>query len=296
MGAAPSRQGMAADIYIGPAGWSYDDWTGYVYPPGAASKFDGLAYLKDFFDTIEINSTFYRPPAPRTAESWVHRVSANDRFLFTVKLWQGFTHDPRRIETADVETFRAGIAPLQEAERLGAVLCQFPFSFHGNRENARYLSELFDAFAGLPLVLEVRHASWDEPDVYDWLRGKGVAFCNIDQPVIGAGLEPTREATSELGYIRLHGQNHENWFRDDAGVAERYDYLYDAAELEPWAEAVRALAGSLGRLFLVFNNHYRGQAAVNALEMMALLIGGPVAVPPTLLAAYPRLAGIAAAR
>lgn len=280
---------VAARVHIGTAGWSYKDWHGTVYPPTAGSRFDPLAYLKDYFDVIEVNSTFYHPPRPETAASWVRRVEEREDFRFTVKLWQHFTHDPRELDRTSVDLFQDAIAPLREADRLGAVLCQFPWSFKGDRANARYLRELFDAFGGLPLALEVRHASWDRPEVFEWLTRHGVAFCNIDQPRIGRSLGPTREATAAIGYFRLHGQNRENWFSEEADVEQRYDYLYQPEELERWAEAVEAMQEAVGRVFVVFNNHYRGQAAANALEMMSRLRGGPVRVPPALLHAYPRL-------
>jgi len=280
---------MDTDIRVGPAGWSYDDWKGPVYPPEAGSTFDPLAWLKDYFDTIEINSTFYHPQKPAVVEKWIARVEENRRFLFTVKLWRHFTHDAKTFDEEAVRSVRDMLDPLRESERLGAVLCQFPWSFRGNRENSRYLRELFETFSDFPLAIEVRHASWGTPEVFDWLREKGVAFCNIDQPVIGASLDRTEEATSSIGYFRLHGQNIENWFREDADVAERYDYLYDAEELEPWAEAIERLAPQLSQLFIIFNNHYRGQAPANALELLARLTGGKVSVPPPLLNAYPRL-------
>jgi uncharacterized protein YecE (DUF72 family) len=277
------------DIRVGPAGWSYDDWKGTVYPPGAGSKFDPLAWLKDYFDTIEINSTFYHPQKASVVEKWIARVEGNRRFLFTVKLWRHFTHDAKTLDADAVGSVREMLTPLRDAERLGAVLCQFPWSFRGNRENSRYLRDLFEVFGEFPLALEVRHASWGTPEVFDWLREQGVAFCNIDQPVIGASLDRTGEATSSIGYFRLHGQNIENWFREDADVVERYDYLYDADELEPWARAIERIAPQLSRLFIIFNNHYRGQAPANALEMLARLTGGTVAVPLPLLNAFPRL-------
>ncbi|MFC1629275.1 DUF72 domain-containing protein [Gemmatimonadota bacterium] len=110
--------------------------------------------------------------------------------------------------------------------------------------------------------------------------------------MIGESLKNTEEVTASTGYLRLHGQNIENWFREDANVVERYDYLYDPEELEPWAEAIERLAPKLSRLFIIFNNHYRGQAPANALELLARLIGGKVAIPPPLLSAFPRLQAI----
>jgi len=278
-----------AEIHIGPAGWSYDDWRGCVYPQGAPSRFDQLAYLKDFYNTIEINSTFYHPPGPKTAESWVRRVDDNRDFIFTAKLWKHFTHEPRTLDGKAIEQVKESFQPLNDSGRLGAVLCQFPWSFKGDKANARYLKNLFEAFSEYRLVLEVRHASWDKPDVYEWLREQGVAFCNIDQPVIGRSLDKTEEVTSQIGYFRLHGQNRENWFSEDTSVEERYNYLYDAEELEPWAKAVERLAPGLSRVFIIFNNHYQGQAPANALEMMARLSGDEVDVPDPLLKAFPRL-------
>ena len=284
---------MAAEIRIGPAGWSYRDWHGPVYPEGEGSRFDALAYLSDYFDTIEVNSTFYRPARPQVAASWIGRVAKNPRFEFTAKLWRHFTHEPRTLEPNAVREVKESLAPLVEARKLGAVLCQFPWSFRGTRENARYLNRLFETFAGYPLALEVRHASWDSPEVYEWLARRGVTFCNIDQPVIGQSLERTEEATTSIGYFRLHGQNRAAWFAEDADVNQRYDYLYDPEELEPWAEAVERMAPDLSRIYIIFNTHFSGKAAANALEMVARLTGGSVDVPPPLLTAFPRLTGIA---
>lgn len=285
---------MTAEIRVGPAGWSYKDWFGKVYPDSAGSRFDPLSYLKDCFDTVEVNSTFYRPARPDVVESWVRRVAENPRFSFTAKLWRYFTHEPRRLDEAHVLQVRESFRPLLDSGRFGALLCQFPWSFKGTSENARYLNALFSAFGDFPLALEVRHASWDAPEVYEWLARRGVTFCNIDQPVIGRSLGRTGEATTPMAYFRLHGQNVESWFAADADVNERYNYLYDTEELEPWAEIVERMAPGLTRIYIIFNNHLRGQAAVNALEMKARLTGRPVVVPRTLVDAYPRLAAIRA--
>ena len=94
----------AATVRIGPAGWSYKDWEGIVYPPHG-SRFDHLAYLSAYFDTIEVNSSFYRIPPPTHAASWARRVTGNDRFAFTVKLYRGFTHD-QQPGPGDVDAFR----------------------------------------------------------------------------------------------------------------------------------------------------------------------------------------------
>src|SRR6266700_4147332 len=139
-------------IRIGPAGWSYSDWEGIVYPPHR-SKFDHLAYLASFFDTIEINSPFYRIPPPSHAKSWVRRVNANPDFKFTTKIFRGFTHDAEELREDDIKAFRDYLDPLAESNRLGAVLIQYPWSFRNSDESRDRLAKLFSAFAGFPLAL-----------------------------------------------------------------------------------------------------------------------------------------------
>ncbi len=126
-------------IRVGPAGWSYEDWEGIVYPPHKGTKFDPLSYLADLFDTIEINSTFYRPPTPQMGKSWGRRVQINSRFKFTVKLYKNFTHERQALTEADEKAFKNGLEPLMESRRLGALLLQFPYSFHNTEENRSYL-------------------------------------------------------------------------------------------------------------------------------------------------------------
>jgi len=148
---------MEHTIRIGPAGWSYKDWEGTVYPPHG-SKFDPLAYLATFFDTIEINSTFYRIPPPQHARSWVRRVGGNPDFKFTTKVFRGFTHD--EYAQSDVKAFRDYVDPLMDASRLGAVLLQYPWSFKNSDESREKLEKLFRDLDGYPLALEVRHATF----------------------------------------------------------------------------------------------------------------------------------------
>ena len=282
----------AANVHIGPAGWTYDDWKGTVYPLHKGSGFDPLVYLADYFNTIEINSTFYRPPAPNMARSWVRRIDHRKDFKFTCKLYQKFTHERGAIDEADVAAFKSGIQPMADADRLGCILLQFPWSFKFTPEASQYLKHLLRAFGDYPLVVEVRHVSWDNDLVYTFLEQHNVGFCNIDQPRLRAQLRPTERATSRVGYIRLHGQNLENWFREDAGRDERYNYLYSMQELMPWADRVRAVADKTDETYAIANNHFRGQAVVNALQLEFLLSGRKVPTPASLQAVYPDLAAV----
>jgi uncharacterized protein YecE (DUF72 family) len=284
----------AGEIRIGPAGWSYSDWAGIVYPAHKPQGFHEATYLAEFFDTIEINTSFYQPLKPDLAKQWVERVAANARFMFTAKLWQKFTHEEGATAEDEAEV-RAGFDPLVRAGKLGAVLLQFPFSFHRTNENVARLKELFDRFGDYSLAIEVRHATWNDKEFFAMLHSRGVGFCNIDQPVIGRSLKPTERSTARVGYIRLHGRRYDTWFSDDpaAPPEERYNYLYSAKELEPWAARIQHVAKHTDSTYAIANNHYLGKAVVNALELLHLLSGNKVSVPEPLRHKYPRLDEIA---
>lgn len=274
---------------MGPAGWEYRDWAGRVYPRPEPPGFDRLAWLARWFATVEVDATFYRPFPASVAARWSDRVAARPDFRFGVKLWRRFTHERGEAFTReDVDQARAAPERLAQAGRLGAVLVQFPWSFRRSDANEEWLRGVLGAFEGLPLVLEVRHASWDAPEVYEELAASGVGFANVDQPLFRGSLRPGAVATSPVAYVRVHGRNWRDWFRRAAPRDARYDYLYSAAELEPWAERVRALAASprTPDVYVVTNNHFRGQAVANAAMIESMILGRKVEVPPELLAAY----------
>jgi uncharacterized protein YecE (DUF72 family) len=273
---------------IGPAGYAYKDWAGIVYPQPRPRGFHELTFLAQYFDTLEINVSFYRPLTPKMAHDWLARVAANEQFRFTAKLWRGFTHE-RNAGREDEQLTKDGFAPLQEADRLGAVLLQFPWSFRNTDENRTYVARLRERFAEYPLVLEVRHASWSEPGMLDFLADLEVGLCNIDQPLFKKSVKPAALATSPVGYVRLHGRNYKAWFTENKHVGERYDYLYSPEELDPWIDRIQAVAHSTEDTYVVTNNHYVGKAVVNAVEISSILKGGPVDAPPTLVEHYPAL-------
>src|SRR5579863_9596969 len=136
---------MISDVRIGPAGWSYADWAGYVYPAPRPKGFHEATYLAQFFDTVEINTSFYQPLNPEHARQWVERVCGNARFVFTGKLWKRFTHEPSA-SAEDEKAVRAGFDVLRKAGKLGAVLLQFPFAFHRGTETMAYLRSLLRRF------------------------------------------------------------------------------------------------------------------------------------------------------
>ena len=279
-----------AKYYVGTAGWSYEDWEGIVYPVHKGRGFHALPYLADYINIVEVNSTFYRPASPVLARSWLKRVEGRPEFLFAVKLHQAFTHARADFTTKDVDEFKASVDVLRLGGRLAALLVQFPWSFAGTPENMDYLLRLLGLFAGYPLAVEVRHGSWDGPGFYGALRENKAAFCNIDQPLFKDSIAPSAVSTTpEFAYVRFQGRNYKNWFREDAGRDDRYDYLYTTDELNEWIERIKELGKRSGKVYVVTNNHYRGQAMANALQIRNMITGQRVDIPELLLEKYPVL-------
>ena len=260
-----------------------------MYPTPKPKKFDPLRYLAGYFDTVEVNSTFYRPAAAEAARKWAERVKENDRFRFTLKLWKRFTHErDTAFSREEIDAVRAGFDPIAQAGRLGAVLLQFPWSFRNDEANREWLRDVADAFRDYPLVVEVRHVSWNEPGFYTELAERAMGFVNVDQPLFRDSIKPSARATSGIGYVRVHGRNYRDWFRKTAGRDERYDYLYTAKELEPWADRTRELADEPGvtDVYVVNNNHFRGQAVANAAMLQSQVTHEKSKVPPRLFETY----------
>lgn len=285
---------MSHTIAIGPAGWSYPDWIGTVYPSRTDSRFDPLEYLTRYFDLVEINSTFYRIPSRKTCARWVERIAGNRDFFFTVKAHQSMTHSRASVDDPGISSFTSALAPLLESGRLRFILIQFPWSFKFTGQSRDRIRKLSSTLAPFPLAIEVRHGSWAAREAADFIRGQELTLCGIDQPQIGDSLSPKSFIAGPHGaYFRLHGRNAREWFNPESNRDLRYNYLYSREELEPWSRKIRNAAGAGSNAVVVMNNHFLGQAAANALELKALILESAVAVPPPLLAAIPRLQSIA---
>src|SRR5580692_10792354 len=300
----------AHQIRIGTAGWSYKDWDGIFYPPGMRRrKQHPLEYLARFFDTAEINTSFYGPLKPELAKLWCRRVAAvNPGFLFTAKLYRAFTHSPLAVmEPTSAATIRPtdqdeartreGLDALAAEGRLGALLIQFPVSFKNTSLNREYLDRLLRQFIEYPRAVEVRDSSWNNPETLAAFTQKNVAFCNIDQPILGNSLAPTEHVTAPLAYVRLHGRNYSEWFVDKGPDSDnrndRYNYLYNERELTGWKDRIINVAERAQTTYVITNNHFESKAAVNALELKAMIVGAHtgkrVPAPPTLIEKYPEL-------
>ena len=298
------------DIRIGTAGWSYKDWEGIFYPSGMSRrKQHPLEYLARFFDTTEINTSFYGPLKPELAKLWCRKVApVNKNFLFTAKLYRAFTHSPIAVmEPTSAATIRPtdedeartreGLDAIAGEGRLGALLIQFPVSFKNTSLNREYLDRLLRQFIEYPRVVEVRDSSWNNAETLATFTQKNVGFCNIDQPLLGRSLAPTAHVTAAIGYVRLHGRNYEHWFADQGSDSDnrndRYNYLYNERELAGWKEKIESVAARAQTTYVITNNHFESKAGVNALELKAMITGKRVPAPPTLIQKYPELRRIA---
>ena len=273
-------------IYVGTSGWSYPKgegtWTGYFYPSG---KINELEYYSQFFNTVEINSSFYRPPNPGYVYNWAKRVPQG--FLFTVKLWQKFTHprmykeatgEEAAISQSDVDLFNHSIEPLVKYGKLGALLAQFPPSFKNDGYGQQILGAVIRAFGRYRLAIELRHSSWsDDKNTATFLKENNVAWVQIDEPKFQSSIAAEVPLTSDLAYFRFHGRNKEMWWKGDS--ESRYRYLYSAEEIDELSGKVNKAAEQTTLLFAFFNNHWQGYAPRNAIDMMKTL-KLPIKEPP----------------
>jgi uncharacterized protein YecE (DUF72 family) len=300
------------DIRVGTSGWSYPagegTWNGIFYPipPGRRSRtgrFDELRFYAEHFDTVEINSTFYRVPTPAAARGWAERTP--DTFEFSLKLFQKFTHpsmyerttggDASEVDQKDVDEFRAAIEPLAAAGKLGALLAQFPASFKNDPEARGYLQWLLARFKEYPVAVELRHRSWsDAPqETLQLLAAHGAAWTQIDEPKfrfsIRQNLLPN---VRTFYYLRLHGRNAAQWWKHDKSE-DRYNYFYSAEELQPFAEAAKEASREVKKAYLYANNHFSAKSVANA-AILKHELGQPLPgeYPQEFVARFPDLKGL----
>jgi uncharacterized protein YecE (DUF72 family) len=256
-----------AKILIGTSGFSYDDWRDVFYPDGVARS-DFLSFYAQEFPVVELNFSYYRMPEPSQCIRMLEKSAF--RVEFVVKAFQGLTHELTDQSLSEIlPAFKASIAPFWREGRLGAVLLQFPQSFHYRTESRVYLESLIRGLRPLPLCVEFRQRDWVRDSVFATLKELQVGFVCVDEPPLQGLLPPIAEATSQVGYIRFHGRNRLTWYTGD--TKERYDYLYRDDELKEWLPRVSTIAEKTEKVFLFFNNHRRGQAIANARSMKELL-------------------------
>ena len=274
------------------------------YPRRSMKAAERLAYYAARYPIVEVDSTYYFPPTPELAGSWVERTSAD--FTMNIKAWSLLTGHPTfpqslwpdlqdevRPEMRDRRTlyakhlsddakdeawdrFRHALMPLHSAGKLGAVLLQWPRWFG---PNDTHRAEILDAKARLPdyrVCVEFRRRRWLEPDecesTLEFLEANDLPFVCVDEPQgFESSVPPVVGATSDLAVVRFHGRNTETWETPVASAAERFRYRYQERELREWLPKLQELGSSAREVHVLMNNCWRDDAVVNAAELMGLL-------------------------
>jgi uncharacterized protein YecE (DUF72 family) len=267
-------------VWIGTSGYSYPDWVGAFYPPGTRSD-RMLSYYCRVFPLVELNFTFYRLPTPAMLARLAD--STPEGFLFTVKLPRALSHEQR---ADDLAAFREAAAELQRRKRLMSLLCQMPQSAHYDKKNLQWLQFLGAELSDMRLAVEVRHRSWQQEDLSQWLAEHHLDLVSVDVPDIPALFPRAWVQSSSRAYVRLHSRCAENWY---GGDKKRYDYNYSDAELNEWIEWMNAAKERTEETLFLFNNCYRGQAVANAQRLRRLIEERmPLSVVPPFAAAPPQ--------
>jgi uncharacterized protein YecE (DUF72 family) len=303
----------AGEIRIGTSGWNYPSgkgtWNGVFYPARSrskargAAKFDELSFYAEHFDTVEINSSFYGVPTADTTRGWARRTPPG--FEFSLKLFQKFTHpemfhkasghDPWNLGTKDVDEFRRALDPLADASKLGALLAQFPASFKNEPDSRGYLEWLLEQFKAYRVAVELRHRSWSDSPVetLSLLEASDAAWTQIDEPKFRLSIrQDLRPNVRSFYYLRLHGRNAQQWWKHEKSE-DRYNYLYTAQELEPFAEAAEAATQRVRKAYLYANNHFSAKSVANA-AILKHQLGQPLPgeYPEEFVERFPDLKGL----
>jgi uncharacterized protein YecE (DUF72 family) len=289
-------------VYVGMGGWDLEPFSKVFYPPRPKREFRKLEYYSQFFDSVEVNATFYSTSLTADhARRWLEDVSANKEFVFTVKLFQGFTHTYEATHD-DVRAVHRMLEPLATAGKLGGLLIQFPYSFTNISERRMYLMQLAKAFHPHRLFVEVRHNSWNSPLMYNFFQENKLHLVNVDLPGIKQHMPLTCQTWNGAAYFRLMGRNALTWDRPFSKhpsgkylVNDRYQYLYDDRELRHLVTMIEQMRLRADKTFVVFHNDPQAQSLVNGFQLRHLLRHKHrVLVPQNLVTMFPVLKQISA--
>jgi uncharacterized protein YecE (DUF72 family) len=290
---------MAA-VRIGTCSWADEALVKYWYPRGIPAR-ERLRYYADHFSTVEADSTFYRVPPRGVVQGWAERTPPG--FVMHVKAFGLMTRHPVRLvqlprelrEGVPVDDrgrvvrppqelrvqifrmFREALAPLRDAGKLGGLLFQLPPYVVWKPKSLSYLEWANDQLGEDTMLVEFRHRSWFQedvlPEVLRWLDERGIAYVTVDAPKVDAkNVPPTVAAvTAGLAYVRFHGRNADTWNVRGRSAAERFDYLYNEAELREWVEPLRELAMESEQAYAMFNNNNQTNGIAQASASAELL-------------------------
>lgn len=236
-------------IYIGTSGYTYNHWINVFYPPNL-KKTKGFEYYQNFFDTVEINATFYRDFTEKTYINWKNKAKSN--FKYFLKVPRLITHVKMLNEVKeDIEKF-INISQILY-EKLGGYLLQLHPKI---QKNIELLENTISYFNKSLLVIEFRNKHWFEDDVFNILRKHNTILCNVQSPDI----EINNIITSDYAYIRLHGIK--NW----------YTYNYTDDDLKRIVDLLNYYKeNNIKETYIFFNNDFNGYAPKNALRLKELL-------------------------
>jgi uncharacterized protein YecE (DUF72 family) len=252
-------------IKIGTSGYSFKDWVGPFYPPGIESG-KMLDFYRLHFQTVEINSTYYRIPHPAVFYKIADKTPGD--FDYIVKVNKEATHIANR-NVNSMESLLLAVKGLIEAGKLKGFLAQFPYSFKTNDVNLEHLKVLKNSCRGFPLFVEFRNETWLKEGVKDFLKENNIGYVDVDEPALQGLIPPQTLVTNGIGYIRFHGRNRNHWWNPSEG--DRYDYEYSVAELREWLPLVENIAQCASDTYLFFNNCHMGQAVKNAKMMRDMI-------------------------
>jgi uncharacterized protein YecE (DUF72 family) len=271
--------------------WDLEPFDKYFYPPHPPKGFRKLRYYSQFFDCVEVNATFYNSSfTPAQSQRWLNDVAENPDFIFTVKLYRGFTHT-FDATAADVKVIHAFLDPLAEAGKLGGLLIQFPYSFTSLSERRQYLMRLSRAFQPHRLFVEVRHNSWNTPLMYNFFQENKLHLVNVDLPQIRRHMPLTALASDGCAYFRMMGRNALHWQYPRQG--DRYLYRYTEEELLYLVKLIEYVKAHT--TFVVFHNDPEANSLFNGFQLRQLVGQKKRMVGPrNLVNAFPQLKAMGA--
>lgn len=273
-------------VLTGLGGWEHEVLDRVLYGDRAEAAAKLRAY-SGMLDAVEVRATFWDDTlSAADAATWVEAVQQNRRFRFGVKLHRAFTHGGGA--TAEqARMLRGVLQELARADRLAALVLQFPWSFTNTGSARHHLAKLASAFGGFPLAAEFRHDSWAHDSVPSLLEELGITPVQADLPRVNRHMPFHTTIVGGTAYLRLHGRNERGWLQN--GMDTRYDYLYNERELREIGRRLERLEGRCAEAVVIWNNTTGGKAVVNALQLRSALRGEPVAVPERTLGAFPVL-------
>jgi uncharacterized protein YecE (DUF72 family) len=281
-------------VLVGMGGWQLESFDKHFFPQNPPRNFRKLRFYSRFFDTVEVNATFYTTALNRkNAERWLDDVADNKEFLFTVKLYKGFTHDFTATE-GDVRNVLELLTTLANNNRLAGVVAQFPYSFANDPERRSYLERLAKALREHVLFVEVRHNSWNTPETVAFFRENGLHPVNTDLPHIKRHMPFTNVSLNGLAYYRMMGRNSKTWdrARKTAGAEnERYLYKYGLDELSDLVSRIRSLTPPIRRVLVIFHNDPNANSLADGYHIRHIFLPEEkLKAPESLLRAFPVLA------